>query len=92
MFIGTPCTVKWNVNLTKMECVVFSVYSDSCSISSEDLGIPRLNDDHLGIILKGTCMRNYKCKDGNARFTTRVSIFPEPNFHFGNGMIQKFVE
>ena len=54
MFIGTPCTVKWNVNLTKMECVVFSVYSDSCSISSEDLGIPRLNDDHLGIILKGT--------------------------------------
>ena len=37
-----------------MECVVFSVYSDSCSISSEDLGIPRLNDDHLGIILKGT--------------------------------------
>ena len=54
MFIGTPCTIKWNVNLTKMECVVFSVYSDSCSISSEDLGIPRLNDDHLGIILKGT--------------------------------------
>ena len=30
------------------------MYSDSCSISSEDLGIPRLIDDHLGIFLKGT--------------------------------------
>ena len=89
------CTVKWNVNFTKIQGVIFSVYSDSCSISSEDLGIPRLNDDHLGIILKGTVSvitSDPSCKDGNARFPTRVSIFPEPNFHFGNGMIQKFVE
>ena len=84
------CTVKWNVNFTKIQGVIFSVYSDSCSISSEDLGIPRLNDDHLGIILKGAVSVITSVK--MARFTTRVSIFPEPNFHFGNGMIQKFVE